>query len=385
MITMSGIPSTQNQALSFRKARRSSAAFLLAVQAGCSSDKLVEPVVPTSLEANSPIVLSATAGTPVAQQPSVIVKDQRGLGISGVEVRLAVSAGGGTISSGSVVTNSAGVATAGVWTLGKTAGTHTLTASSGTLGAVVFTASATAGPAASISKVIGNSQSVVAGSQVNTLPSLVVSDANGNPVSGVPVLFALGSGGGTISGGTHTTNRHGMATLADWILGAIPGLNTVTASVTGLPEVTFAATGVQRSLTTPAFSLAVSNFSVKLFRRVGSPYFQYEPSVLELTETSAKSSATLLALDVDAPGGSRDRDCTPDQTVGGQVIEAGGKRNFVVTMGYCLPYTISTSEVTQVSFTATFKDDQGRVGQIQRAISVTNCTLAGKDGIVSCE
>lgn len=383
-MTMPGVRRIKNLVLWSRRPLRISAAIFLVLQAGCSSDKLVEPVVPTTLEANSPTVLSATAGTPVAQQPSVIVKDQRGVGVAGVEVRLLVSAGGGTIAAGSVITNSAGIATAGVWTLGKKAGDQTLTASSGTLGAVIFTASATAGPAALVDGVIGAFQSSIVASSVGVLPSLVVTDANGNPVSGVSVVFAVGAGGGTITGGIQNTNRLGMATVADWVLGATPGLNTVTASVAGLPQVTFAATGVQGSLTPPAFSLVVSNFRVKLARRAGEAYLQYVPSVLELTETSAKSGATLVALDVYAPGGGGANDCTPDDTFRGQVIEAGGKRDLAVTMGYCIPYITSKSELSQVSFTATFRDDQGRTGQIQRAVSVTNCTLAGKDGIVSC-
>lgn len=385
MTTMSGVRYIQNLVHSARRPLCIGSAFFIVVQAGCSSDKLVEPVVPKSLEANSPVVMSATVGTPVARQPSVIVKDQRGVGVAGVEVRLAVSAGGGTIAAGSVITNSAGIATAGVWTLGTTAGNHTLTASSGTLAAVIFTASATAGPASLVRGIIGNSQSATAASSVGILPSLVVTDANGNPVSGVLVVFAVGVGGGTLTGGTQTTNRGGMATVADWTLGATPGLNTLTAAVAGLPGLTFVATGLPRSPNSPAFSLVVSNFRVSLFRRVGSPYFQYAPSVLELTETSGNSAATLIAIDVDAPGGSRDGDCTPAQTVGGQVVRAGGKRDLVASMGYCIPYAVSASEVSQVSFTTTFMDDQGRMGQIQRAVSVTNCTLAGKEGGVSCE
>ena len=42
--------------------------------------------------------------------------------------------------------------------------------------------------------------------------NLRVTDASGNPVSGVSVTFAVASGGGTVTGGVATTNSGGIAT-----------------------------------------------------------------------------------------------------------------------------------------------------------------------------
>ena len=60
---------------------------------------------------------------------------------------------------------------------------------------------------------------------------------------GAPVTFTVIGGGGAVNGGTAVTNSGGVATVGSWILDATPTLNTLTASVTGLPAVTFAATG----------------------------------------------------------------------------------------------------------------------------------------------
>ena len=78
-------------------------------------------------------------------------------------------------------------------------------------------------------------------------PSVLVTDANGNPVAGELVTFAVTGGGGSILPITAVaTNAAGMATLTSWTLGSVAGANAVTASAAGLTgsPVTFAATGV---------------------------------------------------------------------------------------------------------------------------------------------
>src|SRR5205085_2214735 len=93
-------------------------------------------------------------------------------------------------------TSTSGVATVGSWTLSPTAGSNTLTATSGSLSGspVTFTATGTAGAAATIAANSPTSQSATAGTGVGSPPSVIVKDANGNPVAGVAVTFtpALG-------------------------------------------------------------------------------------------------------------------------------------------------------------------------------------------------
>ena len=74
-------------------------------------------------------------------------------------------------------------------------------------------------------------------------PSVIVRDQRNAPMGGVAVTFAVASGGGAVTGGSVTTNAGGVATVGSWTLGQTPGLNTLTASVSGLPSLTFSAIG----------------------------------------------------------------------------------------------------------------------------------------------
>src|SRR5438552_6501768 len=100
-----------------------------------------------------------------------------------------------------------------------------------------------AGAAATIAANSATSQTAPAGTAVSTPPSVIVKDANGNPVTGVAVTFAVAPGNGTITGGSQTTNTSGVATVGSWTLSATAGPNTLTASSSGLSgsPVTFSA------------------------------------------------------------------------------------------------------------------------------------------------
>ena len=89
----------------------------------------------------------------------------------------------------------------------------------------------------------GNGQGANAGSAVAQPLAVRVTDANDAPVAGVAVTFVVRSGGGTLTGGAARTGDDGIATAGTWTLGASLGANTVDATVTGLPTVTFTATG----------------------------------------------------------------------------------------------------------------------------------------------
>src|SRR5207253_2710277 len=209
-----------------------------------------------TIAANSPTSQTATVGTAVNTPPSVIVKDANGNPVAQVAVTFAVAPGNGSITGASQTTNASGVATVGSWTLSATAGSNTLTASSGSLSGspVTFTATGTAGAAATIAANSPTSQSASAGTAVTSPPSVIVKDANGNPVAEVAVTFTPAAGSGSVTGGTQTTNGSGIATVGSWTLSATAGSNTLTAtsgSLTGSP-VTFTATGTAGAAATIA-------------------------------------------------------------------------------------------------------------------------------------
>jgi adhesin/invasin len=189
---------------------------------------------------------SAQVSRPVSIDPAVRVVDVFNNPVPGVTVTFEVTAGGGFATARSTTTNSSGIATVGGWTLGDAAGTNTLRATvtgTGITGnPVSFTATATVGAPSTMAANEGQSQTATAGTAVATAPSVLVKDARGNPVAGVAVTFAVGSGGGDITGASATTNAAGVATVGSWTLGAATGTQTLVAFSTGLGSVTFTAT-----------------------------------------------------------------------------------------------------------------------------------------------
>jgi adhesin/invasin len=196
---------------------------------------------------------TATVGQSVSQPPSVVVRDNRGNPVPGVAVTFLIGSGGGAITGASAVTGSNGIATVGGWTLGATAGTQTLIARVTNLPDVTFSATATAGVASVITaqstQNLGNV--VVAINQAApSLPSVRVTDAQGNPVAGVTVTFALGNlNSGSITGATQVTNANGVATLGSWTLPTTSGTASVVASIPNVTGLTFTANMVAAAAT----------------------------------------------------------------------------------------------------------------------------------------
>ncbi|MEW5915280.1 MAG: Ig-like domain-containing protein [Gemmatimonadota bacterium] len=184
---------------------------------------------PVSMTAVSLVVQGGNAGAAAASPPSVVVRDALGNPAAGVTVTFAVTAGGGTLVDPVRTTGANGVATVTTWTLGPTPGVNTVVASSPGLPSVTFTATSV-GPPAQVVAFAGNNQAAVQGTAVPTRPAVRVLDADGNGVPNVGVLFAVTAGGGSITGGTQTTDVNGVATVGSWTLGA-NATNTLSATV----------------------------------------------------------------------------------------------------------------------------------------------------------
>lgn len=214
------------------------AAAMLA--AACSGDNGPSGDQPTSIAINAGNTQAVRYGTPVATPPSVVVTNASGP-MAGVTVTFTVTAGGGTVTGGSTTTNAQGIATVGSWTLGPAPGLNTLKAAAGSI-SINLTATAITGPASTLSIVSGNNQTWVQGSQVPVAPSVVVTDGQ-YPVPGAHVVFAVTSGGGSVSGAVQTTASNGVATVGGWRMGT-GTTNTATAAVqsSSIPAVTFTAT-----------------------------------------------------------------------------------------------------------------------------------------------
>ena len=120
----------------------------------------------------------------------------------------------------------------------------------------------------------GNNQSAVVGTAVATVPSVRLTDNYGNPVyqAGVTVTFATTIGGGSVSGGVQVTDAHGLAGAGAWILGPVPGVNTLSAKANGIADsVVFFATGTAP----PFFARDISagyDFTCAAAAATGYPY-----------------------------------------------------------------------------------------------------------------
>jgi hypothetical protein len=207
---------------------------------------------------------TASAGTPVATAPTVVVKDAFNNLKQGAIVTFAIASGGGSLVKPIDTTDASGVASVGSWILGA-AGANTMTATVAGVTAVTFTATANpVGGAANAVAFVGDNQTGLVGFAVNIRPAVRVTDAGGGPVPNVSVTFAVASGGGSVTSATVNTSSNGVAQVGSWVLGGPAGANTVTATATGAGiagnPVTFSATGA-----TPTFTITIQNVGPTAF------------------------------------------------------------------------------------------------------------------------
>src|SRR5207249_3261973 len=209
------------------------------------------PSAARSLVAATPGTITASIGASAATI-TVTANDQFGNPVSGVTVALAATGANNALAQPTGPTGANGQVTG---TLSSTKA-ETKTVSATLNGATVVTATASvsvsAAPAAAIAISAGDQQEATVGTAVPVAPAVIVRDAFANPVSGVAVTFAPGTGGGNVSPtGPVTTGADGVAALTSWTLGPTAGLNTLTAAsgtLTGSP-VTFRATGTAGTAT----------------------------------------------------------------------------------------------------------------------------------------
>ena len=210
-----------------------------------------EPGQPASVQIVGGDLQSGPAGMELPNPLVVRVVDSAGVPRAGQLVNFRVTSGGGSVFAGASLTNASGVAQER-WTLGtspsdsqrvEARAVDNVTGEALTL--AVFRATVLPGAPAHVSVNAGDGQTAPAGTAVGTPPSVVVRDQFQNLVPGVPVAFAVASGGGNVTGASPTTARDGIATVGSWTLGPTPGTNTLTASVGGLPAITFTATATE--------------------------------------------------------------------------------------------------------------------------------------------
>ncbi len=168
------------------------------------------------------------------------ITDQYGNGVTGTPVTWNAASGGGSLLATLATSDNTGRSTA-IWTLGASAGSQLATLAVTGLPLTVYSATAIAASGDSVVIEAGNNQSGTVSTALGTPLVIRVRDTSGNPVVGTSVIFAVASGGGTMTPTIVNTDANGRATSA-WTLGSFAGPQTVTATV-GAKSVTFTATG----------------------------------------------------------------------------------------------------------------------------------------------
>ena len=179
-------------------------------------------------------------GSTLAQAFEVSVLDQNGDPFAGATVTFAVTAGGGTLSATTATTDENGRAAATL-TLGSDPGRNTVAVRVADLKPVIFSATAQAVPT-KLRKVSGDEQEGPVGAALSDPLVVEIQDQVGNPFEGTQIIFAVTTGGGTLSTTTDTTDANGRAATT-LTLGSRPGTNTVSVWVARLESVFFTATG----------------------------------------------------------------------------------------------------------------------------------------------
>jgi len=186
---------------------------------------------------------SSVLARPLPQPIVVRVTDPNDTPVPNATVTFTVG-NGGSVAPTSITTDANGLASA-TWTLGPGLGQQTATAQLvGPPGSPFVTFTATATGATSIAKVSGDNQTAPAGSELPAVLKVRVTGANSQPVLGVTVSFDPGTGGGTASPATATTDANGEATTR-WTMPPTTGAKQLVASVStasGAASVTFNAT-----------------------------------------------------------------------------------------------------------------------------------------------
>jgi protocatechuate 3,4-dioxygenase beta subunit len=244
---------------------------------------------PTTNDPNELVIESGTRQTSQLGKPfqelQVALANTNGCqltgNVAGIDIEFDTPASGasGTFASGSnqvvVGTNAQGVATAPTLTANDTVGSFTVVAKSNYGTVDLFLQNTAAGLAASIAGGASAQEASVNAQFAQPLQARVL-DANGNPVQGATVDFAVvpgvtGASAALLGQASVTTDANGLATSPLLLANGIPGRYTATASTSGVSTIaTYALDnhGVAATLRSPTRSAETATVGASFHRRL---------------------------------------------------------------------------------------------------------------------
>ena len=316
----------------------------------------------------------AVSGVALSPQPELRLEDADGTPIAreGVVVTVQISSGGGSLEGATSATSNAdGVVAFTDLAISGSPGTRRL------IFAAEAFAPATSPPIAlgvgspsSIAGVAGADQTATVGQAVPIDPAVVVRDADGNPLPGIPVTFTVTGGGGTVTDNTPVTGEDGIATVGEWRLGPDAGENALSAAVVGQDlsggPVVFSATGTPGAVSAEQSTVSAAPGTIS--SSSGSSASTITVTVRD--EFANPLSGVEVTLAVDGTGNTLTQPSEPTNASGvatGRLSSTGvGTRTVTATaggVGIEQTATVTVSAGTPSAATSTATVPNGQAGQ----------------------
>ncbi len=196
-------------------------------------------------------------------------------------------------------------------------------------------------------------------------PAVLVTDKSGKPVPAVSVTFAVVAGNGSVTGATQVTDRDGIATVGNWVLGTTTGANKLSASSGSLAPVFFtvsAAPGAPAQLvavndgqSAPAGSKLPNPVGVK----VKDAYGNVIPGAnVTFAPSAGSASPTTVASDADG-------NAVTEWTLG----NSGGAMQLVASLGTRSPVALSATAIGGTPTSVAKVSGDAQIGTVAQALT----------------
>jgi hypothetical protein len=192
---------------------------VIAAAAACSSEGGEAPIVdPPPVRTPTAMAIAygndqiGVTGSQLPLPIAVTVTDESGRPLQGVPVSFAAKSGGGSVDTPVDVTGAGGVAKA-AWTPGSGPGSGLQQATARIGGTSIEAIAFTARAAAQLIRDAGDGQTGPIGVTVAEAPSVIILDADDQPVAGMAVDWKVTSGGGLVPSPTSLTDVNGIASM----------------------------------------------------------------------------------------------------------------------------------------------------------------------------
>jgi hypothetical protein len=335
------------------------------------------PVARTVAVLGSAAVLSATGGSTTW---NVEVKNQYGVGIAFAPVSVAVSGRNTVLTTALGVTDANGIISYTLKDAGTTGTRDTLTFTSGSLTAATATVTYGTVTVAKVSFTGPNTAAGVAAATTTVSPirandtpeastaaaSVVVTDASGNLLAGVPVVFTVSGTTAAITSNVVTVYTNSAGVAASTVFAWVAGTYTVTATaggVTGSGSYTFANStaadarvlsatadgGIVSAKVVDRFGNPVSGVSVYASRTSGTGYFGSGVSKTTTTTGADGIAEFTLIGNAELLISTLDYNAVPGTNAPGQTCALAGNIDCAVGSTAAKAFTATTAGTTAVA------------------------------------